>query len=215
MNQYWQSLSDKFDAMSSREKWLITVCGFVAVIMLMVTLAIDPILNKVSVAQRQLASIQSSNQILQGELLQLTARLKQDPNKEIDIEYKRLLKDSQKLSEQLSGVVDQLVTPSQMSLLLENVLQQSQKLNLVSLNSMGAEQLRSAQGDASNTYFIHPVRIELTGKYFDVLAYLEVLESLPVKYYWRKFHYQVEEYPQARLIMEVYTLGARKEFIGG
>jgi MSHA biogenesis protein MshJ len=171
------------------------------------------VLGKVSVAQRQLASTQSSNQVLQGELLQLTAKLRQDPNKEIDIEYKRLLKDSQKLSQQLSGVVDQLVTPSQMSLLLESVLQQSQKLNLVSLSSMGAERLNSGQGDSS--YYVHPVRIELTGGYFDVLTYLEALETLPVKYYWRKFHYQVEAYPQARLIMEVYTLGARKEFIGG
>ncbi|CAM4266292.1 type II secretion system protein M [Vibrio agarivorans] len=213
MKQYWQSLSDKFDAMSTREKWLITLCGFVAVVMLMVTLVIEPVLGKVSVAQRQLASTQSSNQVLQGELLQLTARLRQDPNKEIDIEYKRLLKDSQKLSQQLSGVVDQLVTPSQMSLLLESVLQQSQKLNLVSLSSMGAERLNSGQGDSS--YYVHPVRIELTGGYFDVLTYLEALETLPVKYYWRKFHYQVETYPQARLIMEVYTLGARKEFIGG
>ncbi|MDN2480138.1 type II secretion system protein GspM [Vibrio agarivorans] len=213
MKQYWQSLSDKFDAMSTREKWLITLCGFVAVVMLMVTLVIEPVLGKVSVAQRQLASTQSSNQVLQGELLQLTARLRQDPNKEIDIEYKRLLKDSQKLSQQLSGVVDQLVTPSQMSLLLETVLQQSQELNLVSLSSMGAERLNSGQGDSS--YYVHPVRIELTGGYFDVLTYLEALETLPVKYYWRKFHYQVEDYPQARLIMEVYTLGARKEFIGG
>ncbi|MGR5119906.1 type II secretion system protein GspM [Vibrio astriarenae] len=213
MKQYWQSLSDKFDAMSTREKWLITLCGFVAVVMLIVTLVIEPVLGKVSVAQRQLASTQSSNQVLQGELLQLTAKLRQDPNKEIDIEYKRLLKDSQKLSQQLSGVVDQLVTPSQMSLLLESVLQQSQKLNLVSLSSMGAERLNSGQGDSS--YYVHPVRIELTGGYFDVLTYLEALETLPVKYYWRKFHYQVEAYPQARLIMEVYTLGARKEFIGG
>ncbi|MCG6282615.1 MSHA biogenesis protein MshJ, partial [Vibrio diabolicus] len=41
------------------------------------------------------------------------------------------------------------------------------------------------------------------------------LESLPVKYFWRSFKYQVETYPQARLILQVYTLGSREEFIGG
>lgn len=215
MKQYWQSLSEKFDALSHREKWLVTICGFVAVVMLIFTLVLEPKIDSVTLAKRQLASTQSSNQVLQGELMQLTARLKQDPNKEIDIEYKRLLKDSQQLSEQLVGVVEQLVTPSQMSLLLESVLQQSQKLNLVSLSSLGAQKLSSAQESGASSYYVHPIRIELTGRYFDVLTYLEALENLPVKYYWRKFQYKVEEYPQARLIMEVYTLGARKEFIGG
>jgi MSHA biogenesis protein MshJ len=57
--------------------------------------------------------------------------------------------------------------------------------------------------------------MELTGSYFDISAYLQALESLPVRYYWRTFQYKVEEYPQARLVFEVYTLGTRQEFIGG
>jgi MSHA biogenesis protein MshJ len=62
---------------------------------------------------------------------------------------------------------------------------------------------------------VHPVRLELTGNYFAIRDYLLALESLPVKYYWRSFKYQVETYPQARLILQVYTLGSREEFIGG
>jgi MSHA biogenesis protein MshJ len=59
------------------------------------------------------------------------------------------------------------------------------------------------------------VRIELTGKYFDILEYLQLLESMPMQYFWRSYQYTVEEYPEARLVMEVYTLSSRQEFIGG
>ena len=64
-------------------------------------------------------------------------------------------------------------------------------------------------------YYIHPVKLVLSGNYFDIEAYLSRLEALPVKYYWRNFHYEVKKYPIAELSIEVYTLGSSKGFIGG
>lgn len=103
-----------------------------------------------------------------------------------------------------------------MARLLEGVLAGTKGLKLVSLESMAAEPIAGGADNQTQTgYYLHPVKIELTGSYFSILSYLNTLESLPVKYYWRSFNYTVEEYPTARLILEVYTLGTRQEFIGG
>ncbi len=211
----WQQLADKFEALSKREKWLITLCGTVGIFFIILTLLIDPVVNNLNAKQRQLRTTTLDSQQLQGQILTITAQLKKDPNKDLNLEYDRLLEESMVLSEELASKVDGLVTPDKMAELLEQVLVSGNKLTLQSLSSLPAEPIQSAEASTVSGYYVHPVKIELTGRYFDVIEYLTALESLPVKYYWRSFSYNVEEYPQAKLAFEVYTIGARKEFIGG
>ncbi|WP_146449575.1 type II secretion system protein GspM [Vibrio kanaloae] len=214
--QQWNQLSDKFLALSQREKWLLFVCGFVGLFMLLFGLVVEPAYNELQAKENQLMSLSQSNQRQQGELLVLQAKLNRDPDKDINLEYKKLLVESQELSLQLAEVVDGLISPSQMSQLLESVLNAGNGLKLESLESLKPEAISNNQETSEYSgYFLHPVRMELTGSYFDISAYLQSLESLPVSYYWRTFQYSVEEYPKARLVFEVYTLGTRQEFIGG
>ncbi|MFA0115178.1 type 4a pilus biogenesis protein PilO [Vibrio sp. 10N.261.46.E11] len=214
--QLWNQLSDKFLALSLREKWLLFVCGLVGLSMLVFTLLIEPAYLDVQEKNVKSMSLTQSNQKQQGELLVLQAKLNKDPDKEIDLELKKLLVESQELSLELAEIVDRLVTPSQMAQLLESVLNAGNGLKLESLESLQPEAISDNQENSDNSkYFLHPVRMELTGSYFDISIYLQALESLPVSYYWRTFEYSVEEYPKARLVFEVYTLGTRQEFIGG
>ena len=214
--QLWNQLSDKFLALSLREKWLLFVCGLVGLSMLVFTLLIEPAYLDLQEKNVKSMSLTQSNQKQQGELLVLQAKLNKDPDKEIDLELKKLLVESQELSFELAEIVDRLVTPSQMAQLLESVLNAGNELKLESLESLQPEAISDNQENSDNSkYFLHPVRMELTGSYFDISIYLQSLESLPVSYYWRTFEYSVEEYPKARLVFEVYTLGTRQEFIGG
>ncbi|MCG9552308.1 type 4a pilus biogenesis protein PilO [Vibrio sp. Isolate31] len=212
----WNQLSDKFLAFSHREKWLLFVCGFVGLFMLLFTLLVEPAYLDLQAKNAKMTSLNQSNQRQQGELLVLQAQLNKDPDKEVSREYKKLLVENQELSLQLSKIVERLITPSQMSQLLESVLNAGNGLKLEALESLKPEAISNKQETSEYSgYFLHPVRMELTGSYFDILAYLQALESLPVSYYWRTLEYSVEEYPKARLVFEVYTLGTRQEFIGG
>ncbi|MBW3697247.1 MSHA biogenesis protein MshJ [Vibrio sp. T187] len=216
MNQQWALLNDKFAALSQREKWLVALCGTVGLFMLLFTLLLEPSYKSLAASESKLRATKQSNQVAQGELLVLQAKLNKDPDKDIDVQYKKLLIQSQDLSMELSEVVDSLISPTQMTELLEGVLTSAKGLKLVSLESMKPEPISKKQTTSEYSgYFVHPVRMELTGSYFDIASYLKTLEELPVRYYWRSFQYKVEEYPQARLIFEVYTLGTRQEFIGG
>lgn len=216
MKQQWNAWSDAFDKRSPREKWLIGLCGLIAVVLLLQTLLVDPLMAKHGQQAMQLQGLTSSNQSMQLSIEQLQVALSQDPDASVDQELATLLEQSQSLSMDLAQITETLVSPTQMAQLLQSVLDSSSKLKLISLQSLPAELIIPAKTNSyAVKYYIHPVRIELTGNYFAIRDYLLALESLPVKYFWRSFKYQVETYPQARLILQVYTLGSREEFIGG
>lgn len=216
MNEFWSSLEERFDEMSGREKVLIALCGLVTVVMLLFTLVLEPKLNQVMSNDKQLSNLKQTNQQTEIEILRIQAQLKKDPNAEIDQAISQLLMESQHLSMQLSEIIEHLITPSQMASLLESVLEQQSGIHLVSLQTLPAEPItEDKEASQYSGYYVHPVRMELTGDYFSIANYLTKLEGLPASYYWRSFSYNVEEYPKAKLVLEVYTLGSREEFIGG
>ncbi|CAH1524234.1 MSHA biogenesis protein MshJ [Vibrio owensii] len=216
MNEFWSSLEERFDEMSAREKVLIALCGLVTVVMLLFTLVLEPKLNEVTSNDKQLRNLNQTNQQTEIEILRIQAQLKKDPNAEIDQAISQLLTESQHLSMQLSEIIEHLITPSQMASLLESVLEQQSGIHLLSLQTLPAEPItEDKEASQYSGYYVHPVRMELTGDYFSIANYLTKLESLPASYYWRSFSYKVEDYPKAKLVLEVYTLGSREEFIGG
>lgn len=216
MKSGWQNFESRFSALSQREKVLITLCGSVLIVMMLLLGLIEPALKQGQARQLQMQTLTSSNQQLQGEIMALQAQLAKNPDQELDVELSQLTLQSQEISELLAAKMTSMVAASEMPNLLESVLKQGQQLKLVSLESLPAEPIvRAKESRSESEYYIHPVRMELTGSYFAIRDYLQALEALPVKYYWRHFHYRVESYPQARVILEVYTLGSREEFIGG
>ncbi len=216
MNEFWSSLEERFGEMSARENMLVALCGLVTVVMLLFTLVLEPKLNQISNNERQLSNLKQSNQKTEIDILRVKAQLKKDPNADIDLEISNLLTESQHLSMQLSQIIEHLVTPSQMAGVLESVLEQQSGIHLVSLQTLPSEPItEDKEASQYSGYYVHPVRMELTGDYFSIANYLNKLESLPASYFWRSFSYKVEEYPKAKLVLEVYTLGSREEFIGG
>lgn len=70
-------------------------------------------------------------------------------------------------------------------------------------------------GAAEVLLYRHGLRITMTGAFFDIQAYLNSIEQLPKKFYWEVFDYNMQVYPTAEVVMEIYTLSINKEFIRG
>lgn len=212
--QAWMKLSDKFTSLSVREKWLIAISGLVGLFFILLTILIDPSTALRDAKNKQEVSERTQITRLKAEIKSLQQQMGKNPDEEIDQKLQQLSDESQELSLKLAEFVSGLLSPSEMSELLEEVLDSSVTLKLESLQSLPAEPIVVNNTDSIG-YFVHPVQLELTGKFFDIQAYLSKLESMRVQYFWRSFHYEVEEYPRARLTLVVYTLGTQQEFIGG
>ncbi|WP_122036550.1 MSHA biogenesis protein MshJ [Aliivibrio sp. EL58] len=211
--EHWIKAKEAFSALSQREKILITLVGWVAVIFISLTFLVEPKIAQYQKVERDITRLNNSISSLKQQIELAQFRLQKDPNVEINEQYQALTLESQDLAELLSNRVAALVSPSQMAQLLETVLQESSKLTLLSMSTLRSERLLDENNVAG--YYIHPVKLVLSGNYFDIEAYLSSLEALPVKYYWRNFNYEVKKYPIAELSIEVYTLGSSKGFIGG
>ncbi len=208
----WQKLSDRFDLLTRREQWLILVSGWIALLFVGFVVFVEPQMNTLASMKRKMFSVANEITSNSNQLILTERKLKADPDSHVDHKIRQLEQKNAALDEQLEGRVGSLVTPLQMSGLMEQVLQRSERLKLVSLASQPSVQLISGNDEG---YFIHPVQLKLRGRYFDVVSYLEQLEALPVKYYWRSLNYQVDQYPWADIQLDVYTLGESKDFIGG
>lgn len=215
MNPIWQPLEKKFNSLNQREKLLLMICGLVVITLTMSAWVVEPLIKSNQDLEHQVMLTSQNLQRLEADILVVTAKLKKDPDENLNKEFKNLLTESQRLSEQLALMMEQFISPSEMAQLLEEVLTKTQGLRLVLLESLTPEPIMAADNQNQTGYFVHPVKIELTGSYFSILNYLNTLESMPVNYYWSSFHYTVDSYPNARVVLQVYTLGTRLEFIGG
>ncbi|AJR07365.1 MSHA biogenesis protein MshJ [Photobacterium gaetbulicola] len=209
---HWQTLCDKFALLTQREKWLIALSGWIALLFVGFIVVIEPQVKAVEAASGQLQSVKNALLNTTNQQLVMERKLKGDPDADIDERITLLELQNADMDAQLDGRVSSLVTPVQMSALMEKVLQHSRQLKLLSLESLPPVQL---VGGEDQGYYIHPVRLTLRGRYFDLIRYLEQLEALPVQYYWRSLDYRVDNYPWADIQLEVYTLGVSEDFIGG
>ncbi len=209
-----KGLSKKFAALSKREKVIILLSGLVSILFISFTFIIEPEMKKQKAKSNRLKNITAQVKEMREDKKLLELQLQADPDAEVEKKLLRLVDEREDVVLQLSEFVKNLTSPSEMAELLETVLNNSTALKLESLQSLHPYPVRS-NDNSSIHYYIHPVRLVLTGKYFDIQKYLLTLESMEVKYFWHSFHYQVVEYPKARLELVVYTLGTEQEFIGG
>lgn len=67
---------------------------------------------------------------------------------------------------------------------------------------------------SKGSVYRHGVKIELDGKFLDVLEYIMALESMKWRVYWKSFHYQTSNYPNGRASFVIETLGFDNRWIG-
>lgn len=66
---------------------------------------------------------------------------------------------------------------------------------------------------APDLLFRHGVEITLSGSYLDMIAYMEALEAMPTQLFWGKAEFEVDQYPNARLTLTLYTLSMDKKWM--
>lgn len=215
--QWWQDLTEKVGALSTRERLMVFVTGCVIIIFPGYSYFIEP-------AQKQLTQQETLHQQnlqqqkrVQGEVEIAQILLKRDPDEPARNALKVILQSIQQTDLQLNQGTLDLISSDRMAAALEQLLNRSQKLKLVELTSIAPTPLLPIEGDFSEdiNLFQHGLKLKFTGQYFSIRSYLAQLEQLPEKFYWQSLHYQVQQYPDAQVELYIYTLSTNKDFIRG
>lgn len=218
MKDRWLNLMSAFASRSQREKVLITGGCLVVIFLLLQTLLLDSVEQKIRANHIQQQDIRLNNQRVTNENVILAQQLAKDPDVKLTQQIHQLSAKHHSLSQQLSYSVEGMVSPTKMSDLLQRVLKNTPNLTLIKMSSLPSRRLGDSLDkpkDGTTHYYIHPIRMELSGEYFTIRDYLKSLENLSAHYYWHRLSYKVSEYPKARVSIEVYTIGTQQEFIRG
>lgn len=229
MKQQWQRLAARINARNQRERALIFVMAVVVLGSLLNSIWIDPLLAKKKKAMQEVASQQEQLQTVRNQIQAITSGGRPDPDAPTRV---RLAGLEQKLAQSrasLEGVRQNLVPPSRMARLLEDVLTQNRGLKLVSLKTLpvsgvldlpGSTQEQPRAGQASEesqpsapAIYKHGVEIAVSGNYAELTNYLDTLEKLPWRMFWGKAEMRVEEYPHITLTITLYTLSMDKTWL--
>ncbi len=227
-------LAEKINALSLRERAIV----FIGIIAVMFSVWDSFLMTPLEVEQKQLiAKLNEKNAerlVFVNRFQELMKSSQEDPNAENIAKLKTLRSRLIKVQADLESSTDSLVSPKDMPKILETVLHKIGGLTLLNLKSLGvtpivAKDEKETSGTVPDTNngddkkltadnidnaYKHGLRIEIAGDYLTTLDYLRSLEELEWGFYWDNFKLTVNEYPDANVAIEIFTLSLNQEWIG-
>jgi len=229
MKEQWNSYSDKFLQLTSREQFLVLLTGLVAIFFIISSVFIDDKSAKIISFDKQSRAMASGNKTLNYSIKEYQRALEQDQNVNTVKQIAQLETKLANIDKQLVLLTTDLISPSQMREALLKLLKLEPGVSLLSFELTGAKPLLDLAGDQADAQanitsptseqlglnlYKHGIKIKLSGKYFQLRNYLRQLEQLSWKFFWKDFKFEVKEYPLGEVDITIYSLGLKKEFIG-
>ncbi len=216
-------LRERIDGLALRERMLVFIAAPVVLFVLATNLLFAPLWDKHERQREQLADQHEQTEKFESQLQTILARASEDPDADSRAKLaalrERLGTIDAALAEQTAG----LVSPTEMAKLVEEMLKQNRRLELVKFESLApmrlgdeTEQQQDKPAIAKLDYVVyrHGTRIQFRGRYADIVDYLETLERLPWKMFWGEATLETEQYPLSRFTLVLYTLSLREAWIG-
>jgi MSHA biogenesis protein MshJ len=222
MNERWQQLSAKFNAMTLRERVMVLASLIVALVAIFNFLALDPL----SVRKRQLTQELATARAGITTVENLQKQQAADPDAVKRAYRDALRKQVAQIDENMKALQKTLVPPDQMAKLLEGMLSRDRGLQLVSLRKLPARRFEAPgkpKADAAATakaaarpetgIYQHSFELTVQGSYADLSGYLARLETLPWQMFWGRVSVDAERYPVIVLTLTVHTLSMDKAWL--
>lgn len=235
MMEQLNKLAEKIDSLSIRERAMV----FIGVLVVLFT-AFDwalftPLEQEQKLIVANLNEKNAERLILVSKVQDLMKSNKIDPNADNMNRLQSLRSQLIDVQADLETSTTSLVSPKDMPKILETVLHKIGGLTLRNLKSLGVtpivakdETLKDIDTEKTinvddenkltaeniDNAYKHGLRIEITGDYLTTLSYLKSLEELKWNFFWDNFNLTVNEYPDANVTIEIFTLSLNKEWIG-
>jgi MSHA biogenesis protein MshJ len=220
-----QQLQEKIDARIMRERVLIFLSAIALVYLAWSFIIQTPIDKKTQATQEQIDTQVKQNEATTTQIAALTQALLNDPTRIKQAQIEQLQKDVAAAEAKLQSASQHLIKAEQLPQALQDVLQKTAQLTLLEVATLPAHELKLVTADSIDTknvaanfqdagVYEHVVELRVSGNYFQVLNFLTALEALPWRFYWQRLDYTVLQYPNAEIILRVYTLSSEEGLLG-
>jgi MSHA biogenesis protein MshJ len=209
--------TDRIDAMSLRERAMIFVTIMVALYFVAVNVLFGPLNVEKDRLQRLVNQQRDEARMLDIQIQGMLESGAKDPEAAKRQKMAALQETLKSIDLALVRVTTGLVSPQEMTQLVEQMLLKNRGLQVIKVESLPAAPLLDKDGNANASgtmVYKHGMRVELKGGYMDILRYLKSLEGLPWKVFWGQAVLKTEKYPDSKLDLLIYTLSTHEGWIG-
>lgn len=232
MSLAWQPLLTKFEALSTRERWMVLGAGLAVIYALFNALLLGPINDKKNTLKGEIAQSQAQAADISQQLLAFSQHPVLDPDAENRSKIARLKSIIGQQSAELSALSETLVSPQAMPELLKGLLQKNSKIQLVAMNTIAPENIikqptatqpattqqppiakPSEPESPEGAFYKHGVEMTIAGNYLDLLNYVHALEHLPMQLSIGQATLQAKVYPTSELTLIVYTMSLEQAWL--
>lgn len=213
MSEYWEKYAAFVNSKTERERLILLLVLLAVTFVLLDALFLAEQLNKSGQQGRALASIERDMDTLQLEIRNLQLGQSAMGN-QVQQEAAQLQETSQRLEEALAHAAAGFIPARSMPLALEQMLGSSEGLALVSLKNKPVELLSGTPGQPESLLYRHGVQMVLKGSYVASMDYLKKLEQLQWRIEWEAMRFEVKDYPEGLLTLDVSTYSKEKDWIG-
>jgi MSHA biogenesis protein MshJ len=221
---YLTALQEKIDSSSLRERALIFVT-LLAGLLIVWNLSLQSLVDKQEqIINAEMAAVATEQASVDMQISTLQMASVNSRYKEKNADVEALMQSISQVELQLSSLSQGLISAEQLPRALKDMFEQGSTLNLLSVKTFPAEELKVATIQSPDMaeqtvlmgsgVFKHSVVIEVLGSYSQLLKLLNSMESLTWKFYWESLDYEVVAYPNARIRLRVFTLSSEEGLLG-
>lgn len=223
VKQQFKQFETRIDALSLRERGIL----FLVILGLLFWIATNLVFSSLRLEQQRLErdvrARLSALQTLSEQSQAIKLRLAQDPEAQAQARVDQLKQRLAADEASVANLVRGLVAPQDMPRLVREVLAKNRALQMVKLENLPAEPLNAEENAATPTapsaankaarVYRHGMRMELRGRYVDIVRYLRALEAMQSKVFWGEVQFQSEEYPVSRVTLVIYTISLNQAWL--
>ncbi|MBW8370544.1 MAG: hypothetical protein K0M66_06185 [Thiobacillus sp.] len=210
-----REISARIDLISLRERVFVFAAAVVGVLALVQTLLIDAGNMRKQTAQARLQSADAMLEQIGQQRQSLAGQAGRDPDRAardaLTAQEARLAE----LNGQLERLERSLIPPERMNQVLKNVVQGTGGIRVVGFKTISPQPVAlpdAAEGTPPG-YYRHGFEITLSGRYSDLVAYLERLEALPWRLSWSEATLDAAARPLLTLTLTVHTLSLEEAWL--
>lgn len=218
MSNQLKQYAQRFDALTIRERAIIAGSIIVVVVFLWWSYHAAPMMAEIEIRQDENQRISTEIESTRSVVASIRQRIATGVHQEKEGQLARLVEELSAVEEQLRVTTIELIDPEKMFQLMNQLVYQDSKLTLLSLKR---REVRAAipssdpqQSDGEAGIYRHVLELQFSGKYLDILRYMQSMEALDWKLLWDEIEINTEEAPKVVAKVVMSTLSTRKEWVG-
>lgn len=228
-------LAERINAHTLRERVMLFAAAAAAAVFVLYALYLNPLTARREALRAEIGQQRDNIGGIDGEIGARLQAYELDPHAAAAARLAALEAETAQLSSSLRAMQQGLVAPERIAPLLDSILRANGRLQLVSMTTLPPSPFsdgalptaaRGATAEPATPaaatpaaptpaalLYRHGVELTVRGNYLDMVAYLAALEALPTQLFWGRAALEVEQYPNARLSLTVYTLSLDKKWM--